>query len=143
MADNTGKGPEKKVDEDWKKRAWADKEASAPAGGPGNSAAGASGEPEAGGKGEAAPEDESQPLPPATFLGLVAGMAAQASVYLGMVENPLTGKLEKDLEAAKHIVDTLRMLKEKSAGNLTETESAYLEDLLYGLQMGYLRQTGK
>ncbi len=146
MTDKEGKSEEKHVDEDWKERArheresLSDAEASTQKTAPlDEGAVGAEAEPAAGEEGPGERPAGGQ-LPPPSFLGLVAGMGAQASICLGVVENPLTGKVEKDLEAAKHVVDTLGMLKEKTEGNLTEAESAYLDDLLYGLRMQYVEK---
>ena len=49
------------------------------------------------------------------------GIAAQASICLGIVENPVTGKRETDIEAARHVIDMLEMLKAKTKGNLDES----------------------
>ena len=40
---------------------------------------------------------------------------------------------------ARHTIDTLVMIQEKTKGNLTAPESNFLENLLYDLRMGYLR----
>jgi hypothetical protein len=137
MTDSPGGFEKKKVDESWKERAQREKEALEK-----EKAASAGGE--ATGKAAAeAPAEETRAhdeLPPVTFLGFIAGIAAQASVYLGLVENPFTGKKEDDLDAAKHVIDTVAMLKEKTQGNLTDSESGYLDDLLYGLRMEYVKR---
>lgn len=144
MADKEERS-EKRVDEDWKERARKerealDREAAKSAGkGGGGAAKGEAGP--SGGQESAKATGAGGQLPPATFLGLVAGIAAQASVYFGFVENPISGEKETDLEAAKHVIDTLGMLKEKTEGNLDEAESGYLEDLLYGLRMEYVKRT--
>jgi len=138
MSNEPGSFEKKKVDEGWKERAQREKEAlekekAATAGkeaASGEDAAqAASGETETRGE-----------LPPVTFLGFIAGIAAQASVYLGLVESPFSGKKEEDLDAAKHVIDTVAMLKEKTQGNLTDSEAMYLDDLLYGLRMEYVKR---
>lgn len=137
MTDNENKFEKKKVDEGWKERARQEREKLEKE----KSAAKEAAPPEPVAQGE--PEEaeyERGELPPVTFLGFIAGIAAQASVYLGLVENPFTGQKEEDLEAAKHVVDTVEMLREKTKGNLNETESTYLDDLLYGLRMEYVRR---
>lgn len=143
MADNESKFEKKKVDESWKERARLEREKVEQA------AEAHKGEPIAKPADAPAPEElgeemeegyEQGELPPVNFLGFIAGIAAQASIYLGFVENPFTGKKEEDLEAAKHVIDTLAMLRDKTKGNLDETESMYLGDLLYGLQMEYVKR---
>jgi hypothetical protein len=54
------------------------------------------------------------------------------------VERPQTGKLEKDLGMAKHTIDLLSMLQEKTRGNLTPHEAQLLESLLFDLRLRYV-----
>lgn len=77
---------------------------------------------------------------PASFVGLVIGLATQAQVFLGAIENPITRKKEEvDLERAKNLVDVLGMLEKKTAGNLTKEESDFLVRLLGDLRMRYVQ----
>jgi hypothetical protein len=77
---------------------------------------------------------------PASFVGLVIGLATQAQVFLGVIENPITRKKEEvDLERAKNLVDVLGMLEKKTAGNLTKDESEFLVRLLGDLRMRYVQ----
>jgi len=77
---------------------------------------------------------------PASFVGLVIGLATQAQVFLGVIENPMTRKKEEvDLERAKNMVDLLGMLEKKTAGNLTKDESDFLARLLGDLRMRYVQ----
>ncbi len=142
MPEDSPEGQEKKIDAGWKEQARAEKERLE------REAAGAeptgAAEPEeAAGEAFAADEDDLEGLgglPDPSFLSLLMGLAAQASVYLGLAPNPITGKEERDLAAAKHVVDTVAMLKEKTEGNLDENEAGYLDDLLYTLRMEYVRR---
>ncbi|MHC4711922.1 MAG: DUF1844 domain-containing protein [Planctomycetota bacterium] len=132
MVDNEEAGTEKRIDEGWKRKAREEKEALEKEGAaPDTSREGAAGDERA--AGEAV-------LPPATFVGLVSGLAAQAFAFLGLVGEGESEK-EKDLDAARHLLDTLAMLQEKTKGNLTDDESAYLEGLLYNLRMAYVKQS--
>jgi hypothetical protein len=136
MADNPDKSFEKKVDEDWKKRAR--EEAAEVSGKSSEDGGAAQAGPGPGGVDQAAADEVFEAMPP--FLRLVSELALQASVHMGFVENPATGKKEKDLPAARHALDILGMLKDKTRGNLDEAESSYLEEVLYNLHMGYVRQ---
>ncbi len=49
-------------------------------------------------------------------------------------------KNEKDIGAAKSIIDTLMMLKEKTKGNLTQDEQKILDESIHDLQMRYLKE---
>lgn len=77
---------------------------------------------------------------PASFVGLVIGLATQAQVFLGVIENPITRKKEEvDLERAKNLVDVLGMLEKKTTGNLTKDEADFLARLLGDLRMRYVQ----
>jgi Domain of unknown function (DUF1844). len=86
----------------------------------------------------------SQPekLPPPSFSFLVATHAAQISTLLGQQPNPLTGKTEVRLDMAKHFIDTLAILEEKTKGNLTADEAALLSAVLHQSRVGYIAATG-
>lgn len=78
-------------------------------------------------------------MPPADFLHLVSGMAAQALMQLGVIENPLEGGEKKgDLAAARYSIDCLQMLAEKTEGNLTDEEDRYLRAALHDLRMRFV-----
>jgi hypothetical protein len=81
---------------------------------------------------------ETPKLPPPSFSFLVATLGGQASMSLGQLPNPLSGKSEVNLELAKHFIDTLAILEEKTEGNLTPDETAMLEGALHQLRLGYL-----
>ena len=144
MADNVGKDVEKKVDEDWKKRAkeevsgldGKDKPAAEPATQPEGSGAADAGEPDE--LDEEASRKFYESLPP--FVRLVSELAIQASIHLGYVDSPVSGKPAKDLKGAQRVLDTLGMLKEKAKGNLDEVEAQYLEEVLYNLRMGFVKE---
>ncbi|MBU4501240.1 MAG: DUF1844 domain-containing protein, partial [Nanoarchaeota archaeon] len=55
----------------------------------------------------------------AMFMQLIMGLQSSAWMLLGKVANPITGKMEKNLEGAKVTIDTIMMLKEKTKGNLS------------------------
>jgi hypothetical protein len=77
-------------------------------------------------------------MPPATLIFLCTTLATQTMIALGQIPNPLTGKAELRLKQAKHYIDTLGMLEEKTAGNRTADESAIFDDLLHQLRMAYV-----
>ena len=76
--------------------------------------------------------------PEPDFKFFATTLALQTAIALGSVENPATGKKEEDLVQANFLIDTLGMLKVKTAGNLSSEESAFLEDVLYTLRMQYM-----
>ena len=78
------------------------------------------------------------PLPAPSLLTLSTSIATQAMVSMGVFPHPLTGKSEFMLHQAKHLIDTVEMLIEKTAGNRTEEESKTLENMLHELHMLFL-----
>jgi hypothetical protein len=91
-------------------------------------------------KGETS-EQEKPPLPPIDFPSYVLSYYTQGLVLLGEVPNPYSGKKEEDVDAAKHIVDILTMLKEKTKGNLSQDEDKLLENVLYELRMKFMAKS--
>ncbi|MBN1445601.1 MAG: DUF1844 domain-containing protein [Candidatus Omnitrophica bacterium] len=69
-----------------------------------------------------------------------AGWGWQA---IGKVPNPVTGKVERNLELAKQIIDITEMLREKTKGNLTDAESKMLTGVIAELQLNYVDELKK
>jgi len=80
-------------------------------------------------------------LPEVTFTTLVISLNNSALLHLGELANPETGEKSRDFLLAKHAIDTLQLLKEKTAGNLTAKESELLANMLYDLRMRYVQLT--
>jgi hypothetical protein len=76
-----------------------------------------------------------------TFYDLVAMLAEPVSIYLGDLELP-DGETAENLEMARLHIDLLDVLRQKTAGNLSPQESAFLEDLLYRLRVRYVQKRG-
>jgi len=73
-----------------------------------------------------------------SFSNLVLMLATGALQSLGIVENPISKKKEVNIELAKHTIDTLEMLREKTKGNLNDSEKELLEGFLHDLRLKYL-----
>jgi hypothetical protein len=146
MSDPESNSGEKKseihVDEDWKSQAEAEKERLArqeQAASPKTGGAGPAGPAAAPGGDEAAPEADAGRLPPASFVTMVNEMLAQILFALGESPDPATGRRYRDLEVAKHYIDTLAVLERKTRGNLTEEEKRMLDTALYQVRMRYVQ----
>ncbi|HTU44270.1 MAG TPA: DUF1844 domain-containing protein [Bryobacteraceae bacterium] len=80
------------------------------------------------------------PLPPANFLFLVESILMQAQVQLGLLsfgEND--ERPEANLPLARHSIDILAMLQEKTKGNLTSEEQRLLENGLTELRFRFVQ----
>ena len=133
---------EKRIDEDWKKRAEEEKEkllassrkdettkedaASAPSG---NSASA--------GDAEDTPEGAGENTSDPRFQNLIYNLAAQAMMGLGQTEDPHTGQRRLDLDLARESIEVLGMLEKKTRGNLSQDEATLMAELLRQLRMSY------
>jgi hypothetical protein len=88
--------------------------------------------------GEKAPLRQ-HPLPPVEFSAFILSLAHAAMMHLGHIPDPQTGQIVLDLELARHTIDTIGMLKDKTAGTLTQDESRLMESALSELRMAYVR----
>ena len=85
------------------------------------------------------PKVTSDQLPPADFALLLSMLSTQAMVALGMFPHPISEDAGPDLALAKHFVDLLGILEEKTQGNLTEQETALLNVTLHELRMRFVQ----
>jgi hypothetical protein len=81
-------------------------------------------------------------LPEPSFMFIVSSYVTQAYIALGEIENPSTGKKEKDIKAAKFFIDLIEVLKEKTAGNLEESEAKALEAVLAEMRLRFVQAAG-
>jgi len=75
------------------------------------------------------------------FLSLVVSLHGSAWIALGKVANPVSGKVEKDLEAARAHINLLETLKVKTKGNLSPEEDKLLSGYLSALQLNYVEES--
>lgn len=120
------KDPKIVVDEDWKERVRAEREA----------ARESRKQADRGGGGGCSSSDPAQPDP---FSMLVSSLAAEAMMALGQAPDPSQGHPVVRPELARHSIDMLDMLQEKTTGNLSPEESQMLDSLLHQLRMRYVQ----
>jgi hypothetical protein len=75
----------------------------------------------------------------ANFSTLVLSIGSSAAMALGLAPNPMTNKIEKDLNLARFNIDLLQTLADKTKGNLTQDEQRFLDSLLTDLQMKFVQ----
>ena len=81
--------------------------------------------------------------PAASFSDFLLWMATMIAVQFGDLPHPETGQpLEPNLPAARHFIDIMGMLQEKTAGNLTPEEEKLVDDLLFELRKRFLDAQG-
>src|SRR5262249_62322324 len=74
----------------------------------------------------------------ALFLQLILGLSQSAMIALGKLQNPITRKIEVDLEAARATIDTLAALEDRTRGNLSSEEARVLQQALSSLRLNYV-----
>jgi hypothetical protein len=82
--------------------------------------------------------DELDAGDPASLVNFLMSIASNAASALGMMEHPVTHQREVDLELAKHWIDVLGMLQQKTKGNVTSQEQQILEGFLSDLRMQFV-----
>lgn len=79
------------------------------------------------------------PLPGGNFRLMIQRMGYQGLLGLGVLENPVTGTKQVNLTTAKMVLEDLRMLSEKTAGNLDDEEKEHLEGIIRDLEGAYAK----
>jgi hypothetical protein len=121
------------IDEDWKSRVEAEKEAAAKA-----TASTADPAPAPG-----AQDLGDMPMPPASLELLLTTLATEALMAMGQVPHPATGKVEIQRNQAQYLIDLVDVLREKTKGNLTAGEQQLIETMLHQLRMVFVETIGQ
>lgn len=79
----------------------------------------------------------------ALFLQLVLGLQQAGMVALGKLMNPVTRKVEANLDAARDTIDTLAALEARTRGNLESDEQRVLQQALTELRLNYVDEARK
>jgi len=74
----------------------------------------------------------------ALFAHMVIQQSSMAMMLLGKTPHPETGKVVRDLEAARLFIDQLEMLEFKTQGNLNQEEAALLKQSLMSLRLAFV-----
>ena len=132
MTDSSGGEKKIIVDEDWKSQLEAERAAAA--------AATAAGGPDAASEKDDGPSQgpEDVQLPPTDFITIISMLATQAMMNLGTLPNPITGKAVMNIPQAKHAIDLIEVLEQKTKGNLTPQEDGMIENLLHEMRMAFV-----
>lgn len=85
------------------------------------------------------PDSKIEGFPPPTFATFVLSLSTSVLMHLGLVqaeEGEAPG--EPNLPLAKHSIDILEMIREKTQGNLDPDEARLLEGVLHDLRMRFV-----
>ncbi|MGB9599035.1 MAG: DUF1844 domain-containing protein [Myxococcota bacterium] len=72
------------------------------------------------------------------FKAFVGSLYMSAIVSLGIIPDPITKEKRKNLNFTQETIEILKILKEKTKGNLTEDESKFLDECIYNLMLQYV-----
>ena len=88
-------------------------------------------------------KNESEKKDEIHFIQLVLMFQTAAMQQMGKLQNPITQKIERDLDQARFSIDMLEMLQSKTKNNLSENEKKFLEHTLFELRMNYVDEMSK
>jgi hypothetical protein len=77
------------------------------------------------------------------FVQLMLIFHQNAMIAMGKLKNPVTDKVERNLDQAKQSIDMLEMIREKTANNLSPELSRTLDHALTELRLNYVDETQK
>ncbi|EMI24897.1 DUF1844 domain-containing protein [Rhodopirellula europaea] len=132
----TDESPQIVVDSDWKEQVAKEKETLA------NQTETESDSDSVAETNEAAADSAGSKLPPASFEVLVSMLFTQGMSSLGQIPMPGQEEGRVDKPMAKHSIDTLEVLSEKTKGNLSDDESKMLTEATHALRMAYVSTRG-
>jgi hypothetical protein len=95
------------------------------------------------GEGQVPDQDGKCVMPEVTFSAFVMSLNTSALYHLGELADPDTGQKKANLELARHAIDTLAVLEEKTKGNLTEEETELLKNILYDIKIRFVKVAQK
>ncbi|WP_136797725.1 MULTISPECIES: DUF1844 domain-containing protein [Desulfosediminicola] len=78
-------------------------------------------------------------MPEVTFSAFVMSLNTSVLYHLGEIRDPQTGKTEINHELARHAIDTLVMLQEKTKGNLSTEEEEMLKNIVYDVKLRFVK----
>jgi hypothetical protein len=83
-------------------------------------------------------------IPPATFEFLVMSLKMQAEMHMGLMHfGEESERPEPNLPLARHFIDMLSILGEKTQGNLNMEEQRMLENSLTELRFRFVQESEK
>lgn len=91
---------------------------------------------------DASERRQAHQLPPVEFSGLVLSLAHAALLHLGQIPGPDGNAMPADFQLARHTIDTIAMLRDKTKGNLTKDEQELIDTSLTDLRLVFVKLRG-
>jgi hypothetical protein len=77
------------------------------------------------------------------FMHMMIGLQGACWIHLGKIQDPMTGKIERNLMLAQNDIDILMMIKQKTRNNLSDVEKSTLNGVIQQLQVNFLSEMEK
>ena len=81
-----------------------------------------------------------EPDLPVLFVWFISMLSGKAWEYLGLIMNPETKEMNKDLKKAKIAIDTVAFLYDQIKDDLNPEDFKRIENLLANLRMNYVEK---
>ncbi len=75
------------------------------------------------------------------FSAFILSLNASSLIHLGEIPDPESRSRGVNIPAAKHTIEILEIIKDKTAGNLDDDEDKLLDDILYTLRLKFLQHS--
>lgn len=82
-------------------------------------------------------------MPEVTFPAFILSLNTSALYHLGEIGDPVTGQKITDLDLARHAIDTMVLIQNKTTGNLTTEEGELLKNILYDIKLRFVKAVKK
>ncbi len=90
------------------------------------------------GEGEVPDKEGHCVMPEVTFSTFVMSLNTSVLYHLGELPDPESGEKFVNLDLARHAIDTLVVLEQKTKGNLTDEEVELMRNILYDVKMRFV-----
>jgi hypothetical protein len=75
------------------------------------------------------------------FSTFILSLNASSLIHMGEIHDPQLKEITVNLPAAKHTIEILEILKDKTVGNLDDNENKLLNDVLYNLRLKFMQHS--
>lgn len=95
------------------------------------------------GEGKVPTKDGRCVMPEVTFPAFIMSLNTSALYHLGEIADPRTGQRVVEPDLARHAIDTLMLIQNKTKGNLEPDEEELLKNILYDIKLRFVRVVKK
>ena len=78
-----------------------------------------------------------------SFMYLIGTFQSSAWIAMGKMKNPMTDKIDRNLDQASFYIDLLDMMQTKTKGNLSEYEEQMLINTVSELKINFIEEKKK